>query len=30
MTAIQFRAPGQADGEVGRLVDLIPIIRRWV
>lgn len=30
MTAIQFRAPGQTDGEVGRLVDLVPIIRRWV
>jgi Peptidase family M28 len=30
MAAIHFKGPGQTTGDIGRLVDLVPLIRRWV
>ena len=30
MTGVHFHGPGQTGGELGRLVDLIPILHRWL
>jgi FMN phosphatase YigB (HAD superfamily) len=30
MAAIHFKGPGQATGEVDKLIDLIPLIQTWV